>query len=71
MAFDEQLGIRIRDLLETRPDIDEQRMFGGIAFLDLDQVAVADQRDQAALGRLGRDVKIGRASCRERVSSPV
>lgn len=33
MAFDEQLGIRIRDLLETRPDIDEQRMFGGIAFL--------------------------------------
>lgn len=62
MAFDEQLGIRIRDLLETRPDIDEQRMFGGIAFLvegrmfcgivgdDL-MVRVGPERYAAALAR--------------------
>jgi TfoX/Sxy family transcriptional regulator of competence genes len=38
VAFDEALGIRIRDILDTREfskrDIDERRMFGGIAFLD-------------------------------------
>jgi TfoX/Sxy family transcriptional regulator of competence genes len=38
MAFDEALGIRIRDLLDeeelAKRDIDERRMFGGLAFLD-------------------------------------
>ena len=38
MAFDEALGTRIRDVLDAREfsarDIDERRMFGGLAFLE-------------------------------------
>jgi hypothetical protein len=33
MAFDEQLAERVRALLGTRVDVDERKMFGGIAFL--------------------------------------
>ncbi|HMD56735.1 MAG TPA: TfoX/Sxy family protein [Solirubrobacteraceae bacterium] len=33
MAFDEDLANRIRELVLTEPDITEQRMFGGLAFL--------------------------------------
>jgi TfoX/Sxy family transcriptional regulator of competence genes len=33
VAFDEQLAERVRALLDTRVDLDERRMFGGIAFL--------------------------------------
>jgi TfoX/Sxy family transcriptional regulator of competence genes len=33
VAFDEGLAERIRSLLGDRPDVDERRMFGGIAFL--------------------------------------
>ncbi|MGH0035763.1 MAG: TfoX/Sxy family protein [Myxococcota bacterium] len=33
MACDEGLAQRIRELLETRRDVDERRMFGGIAFM--------------------------------------
>jgi TfoX/Sxy family transcriptional regulator of competence genes len=33
MAFDEQLAQRVRERLDERPDIDERRMFGGLAFL--------------------------------------
>lgn len=33
MAFDEHLAERIRTLLADRIDVDERRMFGGIAFL--------------------------------------
>jgi TfoX/Sxy family transcriptional regulator of competence genes len=33
MAFDEGLTERIRGLLDARSDVDERRMFGGIAFM--------------------------------------
>lgn len=33
MAFDEQLGDRIRAALETVADVEERRMFGGLAFM--------------------------------------
>ena len=33
MAFDEGLADRIRAVLESRSDVDERRMFGGICFL--------------------------------------
>ena len=33
MAFDEGLAERIRAVLDARADVDERRMFGGIAFL--------------------------------------
>ena len=33
MAFDEGLAERIRGVLDARADVDERKMFGGIAFL--------------------------------------
>jgi TfoX/Sxy family transcriptional regulator of competence genes len=33
VAFDEGLAQRVRSLLDARTDVDERRMFGGIAFL--------------------------------------
>jgi hypothetical protein len=33
MAYDEGLAQRVRTALAVRPDVDERRMFGGIAFL--------------------------------------
>jgi TfoX/Sxy family transcriptional regulator of competence genes len=33
MAYDEKLAERIRGILADRPDIEERRMFGGIAFM--------------------------------------
>ena len=41
MAYDEELAGRIRDLLSGEPDVDEQRMFGGLAFLVGGHLAVA------------------------------
>jgi TfoX/Sxy family transcriptional regulator of competence genes len=33
MAFDEQLATRVRVVLGGRADVDERKMFGGLAFL--------------------------------------
>src|SRR5260221_11942044 len=33
MAFDEALADRVRDVLASRGDLSERRMFGGIAFM--------------------------------------
>ena len=33
MAYDERLAERIRRVLAKRPDLDERKMFGGIAFM--------------------------------------
>ncbi len=33
MAYDETLADRIRDVLADRPDVREQKMFGGLAFM--------------------------------------
>ena len=33
MAYDEGLAERIRTVLDSRSDVDERRMFGGIAYL--------------------------------------
>lgn len=33
MAFDEALADRIRGVLDARSDVDERRMFGGIAYM--------------------------------------
>jgi TfoX/Sxy family transcriptional regulator of competence genes len=33
MAYDEDLANRIRELIAADPDVTEQRMFGGLAFL--------------------------------------
>ena len=41
MAHDERLAARIRELLAEEPDVTEQRMFGGLAFLIGGNMAVA------------------------------
>jgi TfoX/Sxy family transcriptional regulator of competence genes len=33
MAYDEKLAERIRTILANRPDVEERRMFGGVAFM--------------------------------------
>lgn len=33
MAFDEELAARLRDLTAERSDVEEKKMFGGLAFL--------------------------------------
>lgn len=41
MAYDEVLARRIRELLLDEPDVDERKMFGGLAFMVGQQMAVA------------------------------
>jgi TfoX/Sxy family transcriptional regulator of competence genes len=41
MAYDEDLANRIRELIAAEPDLTEQRMFGGLAFLIGGNMAVA------------------------------
>ena len=41
VAYDERLAERIRELVATDPDVTEQRMFGGVAFLVGGNLAVS------------------------------
>jgi len=41
MAYDEDLANRIRELIGAEPDLTEQRMFGGLAFLIGGHMSVA------------------------------
>jgi len=41
VAYDEELAHRIRELVAREPDVTEQRMFGGLAFLIGGTMAVA------------------------------
>lgn len=41
MAYDEELAIRIRTLLGNRPDLSEQKMFGGLGFMVAGNMAIA------------------------------
>jgi hypothetical protein len=52
MAYDEDLANRIRELIAAEPDLTEQKMFGGLAFLIGGRMAVA------ASGRGGLMVRV-------------
>jgi TfoX/Sxy family transcriptional regulator of competence genes len=41
VAYDEDLANRIRELIADEPDLTEQRMFGGLAFLIAGNMSVA------------------------------
>lgn len=41
MAYDEDLADRVRALIGADPDVSEQRMFGGLAFLIAGNMSVA------------------------------
>ena len=64
MAYDEALAARIRDLLAGEPDITEQRMFGGLAFL------VGGRMSVAAVGRGGLMVRCEPARTEELLQEP-
>lgn len=54
MAFDEQLAARIRGALKDQPDITEQRMFGGIGYMDRGNMMCGIHNDQL-IARIGAD----------------
>ena len=41
MAYDEDLAVRIRDLIGPDPDLTEKKMFGGLAFLIRGHMAIS------------------------------
>ncbi len=63
MAYDEALAQRIRSLLASRHDVRELKMFGGLAFMVADKMAV---------GIVGEDlmVRVGREAYEEMVGRP-
>jgi TfoX/Sxy family transcriptional regulator of competence genes len=54
MAFDEALAQRIRQALAARDDVLEKKMFGGIAFMVGDRMAVGVVKDDLMV-RVGPD----------------
>ena len=66
MVYDEALAQRIRPLLEGRDDVREQKMFGGIAFMVADKMAVGIVRDDlmVRVGRQGYEAALARPHVR-------
>jgi TfoX/Sxy family transcriptional regulator of competence genes len=56
MAYDEVLAARIRSLLVERGDVTERKMFGGIAYMVADHMAVGVIRDDLMV-RVGSDAE--------------
>jgi TfoX/Sxy family transcriptional regulator of competence genes len=54
MAYDEALADRIRRMLATRDDVEERRMFGGIAFMVAGRMACGVIHDDLMV-RVGPD----------------
>jgi hypothetical protein len=52
VAYDEELADRIRELVGTEPDLTEQKMFGGLAFLIGGNMAVAASGQGGVLVRV-------------------
>jgi TfoX/Sxy family transcriptional regulator of competence genes len=52
VAYDEELADRIRELVAGEPDLTEQKMFGGLAFLLGGNMAVAASGQGGALVRV-------------------
>ena len=55
MAYDEDLANRIRDLTAGEPDVTEQRMFGGLAFLIGGHMSVAASGQGGLMVRVDPD----------------
>ena len=52
MAYDEALADRVREMVAGEPDLTEQKMFGGLAFLIGGNMAVAASGQGGALVRV-------------------
>jgi TfoX N-terminal domain len=59
MAYDEELAGRIRELVADEPNLTEQKMFGGLAFLIGGNMAVAASGQGGLLVRVGPDESDG------------
>ncbi len=46
MAYDERLADRIRNALAPRRDVEEKKMFGGVAFMVAGKMAVGVSKDR-------------------------
>lgn len=67
MAYDEDLADRLRDLLADEPDLTQQRMFGGLAFLISGNMAVAASGQGGVMVRVdpaASDTIVGRTNAR-------
>lgn len=64
MAYDEELGERIRELVRTEQGLTEKRMFGGLAFLIDGHMAVS------ASGQGGLLVRVDPGETDELLSKP-
>ena len=64
MTYDEDLADGIRGLLDGEPDVTEQRMFGGLAFL------VGGNMSVAASGQGGLLVRVDPAETDELLAEP-
>jgi TfoX/Sxy family transcriptional regulator of competence genes len=66
MAYDEALATRIRTALQGRDDVTERKMFGGIAWMIRDHMAVGIIRDDlmVRVGREAHDEALGRPHTR-------
>jgi TfoX/Sxy family transcriptional regulator of competence genes len=64
MAYDEDLANLVRELIAADPDVTEQRMFGGLAFLVAGNMAVA------ASGRGGLMVRVDPARTDALIAEP-
>jgi TfoX/Sxy family transcriptional regulator of competence genes len=66
MAFDEALADRIRRSLAARDDVEERRMFGGIAFMVAGRMACGVIHDDlmVKVGRDGHDAALAQPHTR-------
>jgi TfoX/Sxy family transcriptional regulator of competence genes len=66
MAFDERLAERLRSVLTEVPEVREQRMFGGLAFLVGGHMACGIVGDELMLrlGEAGADAALGQPHVR-------
>jgi len=52
VAYDEELAERLRELLESEPQLSEKKMFGGLAFLIGGNMAIAASGEGGVLVRV-------------------
>jgi hypothetical protein len=64
VAYDEDLANRIRELIGAEPDLDEQAMFGGLAFL------IGGHMSVAASGQGGLLVRVDPEEGEELIERP-
>jgi TfoX/Sxy family transcriptional regulator of competence genes len=69
MAYDENLAELVRELLADEPDLNEKRMFGGLAFLVAGNMAVAASGQGGLLARV--DPEEGKALVRSEGVAPM